>query len=319
MKTTTASVSRLAEKCLPRASGGGSRASGGGPSSITASGRSVGQCTVSSLQRKLDLTRAVDRRSSGASFLGQLRPQVAQRWSLLGDVLDHEVRIAFARVLVHASTLAERQRSTEARSANPGSTKTGPGARHLSRNRARWRRTRAEKGAVLLDTGRAGTAVELTRCACGVAQHHRSGLLDSWLFSGRGEALARGHLVFEETQLARWRGSALARLGAPEAVSVLPGCSIDSTRVCACGDRPVRRSPARAVDARTEARGVGSRGTRATARHVVGSLPVGHHDPRRVDAQCGRPTVHEATGDPAEVHTGRQQSADRTARHGGFP
>lgn len=215
------------------------------------SGRSVDQQTISLLQRKLDLTRVVDRRLGGSALLGELRAQISQMWSLLGDVLNQRSRVALARVLVDACTLAGWQSLDQGllRGSWEHYDKARSAAR-VAESSALEAYACAGQAVVLLDIGEPQTAVELTRYACAVAEHCAPGLLTSWLLAGHGEALAAAgdrdgslrafdhagsimaahtgdteaaYLVFDGTHLARWRGSALARLGEPDAVDVLSG------------------------------------------------------------------------------------------------
>ncbi|WP_156076984.1 hypothetical protein [Saccharothrix sp. NRRL B-16314] len=213
------------------------------------SGRAVDQQTISLLQQKLDLTRIIDRRLGGSALLGELRAQISQMWSLLGNVLDQRSRIALARVLVDACTLAGWQSLDQGllRESWEHYDKARSAAR-VAESSALEAYACAGQAVVLLDIGETRSAVELTRYACAIAEHHAPGLLASWLFAGHGEALAAtgdrdgslhafdnagrlmptrpgnteaAYLVFDGTHLARWRGSALARLGEPEAVAVL--------------------------------------------------------------------------------------------------
>ncbi|MCC8243855.1 hypothetical protein [Saccharothrix luteola] len=215
------------------------------------SGRAVDQQTIALFQQKLDLTRVIDRRLGASALLGELRAQIGQMWSLLGDVLDHRSRVALARVLVDASTLAGWQALDQGllRESWEHYDKARSAA-CVAESSALEAYACAGQAVVLLDIGEHETAVELTRYACGVAEQRAPGLLTSWLLAGHGEALAangdRGgslrafdhaewtmpthsrdsdatYLVFDRTHLARWRGSALARLGDPEAIDVLSG------------------------------------------------------------------------------------------------
>lgn len=215
------------------------------------SGRSVDQGTVSLLQQKLDLTRVIDRRLGASALLGELRAQIDQMWTLLRNVLDQQSRIALARVLVDASTLAGWQSLDQGllRESWEHYDKARSAAR-VAESSALEAYACAGQAVVLLDIGEPRTAVELTRYACAVAEHRAPGLLTSWLLAGHGEALAAtgdrdgslrafdhaewtmpnhsgdteaSYLVFDETHLTRWRGSALARLGDLDAVEVLSG------------------------------------------------------------------------------------------------
>ncbi|WP_367131507.1 hypothetical protein [Saccharothrix sp. HUAS TT1] len=215
------------------------------------SGRAVDQGTVSLFQQKLDLTRVIDRRLGASALLGELRAQIDQMWGLLGNVLDQRSRAALARVLVDACTLAGWQSLDQGllRESWEHYDKARSAAR-VAESSALEAYACAGQAVVLLDIGEPDTAVELTRYACAVAEHRAPGLLTSWLLAGHGEALAAAgdrdnglrafdhaawimsdrpggteapYLVFDETHLARWRGSALARLGEPAAVEVLSG------------------------------------------------------------------------------------------------
>jgi tetratricopeptide (TPR) repeat protein len=215
------------------------------------SGRAVDQQTISLLQQKLDLTRVIDRKLGGSALLGELRAQISQMWNLLENVLDQRSRIALARVLVDASALAGWQSLDQGllRESWEHYDKARSAAR-VAESSALEAYACAGQAVVLLDIGEPQTAVELTRYACAVAEHRAPGLLTSWLLAGHGEALAATgdrdgslrtfehagqtmsrhssdvetpYLVFDGTHLDRWRGSALARLGEPEAVDVLSG------------------------------------------------------------------------------------------------
>ncbi|QUF07050.1 hypothetical protein KCV87_14000 [Actinosynnema pretiosum subsp. pretiosum] len=213
------------------------------------SGRSVDHDVVALLQHKLDLTRVIDRKLGASALLGELRGQVDHMRSLLATVIDTGTRQALARVLVDASALAGWQSLDQA--------KLGDAWHHYDRARSAARVAEspsleayacAGQAVVLLDIGDAASAVGLTGHACAVAEDQAPALLTSWLWAGHGEALAAvgdhgasvtaferadremesavgnsgaAYLVFDHTHLSRWRGSALARMGSPEAVGVL--------------------------------------------------------------------------------------------------
>ncbi|ASO22956.1 tetratricopeptide (TPR) repeat protein [Actinoalloteichus hoggarensis] len=214
-----------------------------------AAGRTVDTDTVALLRRRLDITRVLDRRLGGTTLLGELRGQIEQLERLLSDVLREPTRSELAALLVDASTLAAWQ------SLDQG--ETGQAWTHYNRARAAAREAEsrsleayasASQAVVLLDIGETADAVELTDHARRIATGKATRLLAAWLAAGHGEALAAGgddakslelfdtasdalraeedpaetpYLVFDATHLARWRGSALARLGHHEAYGVL--------------------------------------------------------------------------------------------------
>ncbi|CAL9611567.1 hypothetical protein SUDANB95_05610 [Actinosynnema sp. ALI-1.44] len=214
-----------------------------------ASGRAVDRQTVSLLQQKLDLTRVIDRRLGASALLGELRAQIDQMWQLLAVVLDHRTRVSLAEVLADASTLAGWQSLDQGQ--------INESWKHYEQARSAARVAESEaleayacagQAVVLLDIGDTESAVELTTYARAIAADKSPALLSAWLSAGHGEALAANgdrkgsadafeeasralpresadvdarYLVFDRTHLARWRGSALARVGDPEAVTVI--------------------------------------------------------------------------------------------------
>ncbi|APU17797.1 MULTISPECIES: hypothetical protein [Actinoalloteichus] len=214
-----------------------------------AAGRTVDADTVALLRQRLDITRVLDRRLGGTTLLGELRGQIDQLERLLSDVLREPTRSELAALLVDASTLAAWQ------SLDQG--ETGQAWNHYNRARAAAREAEsrsleayasASQAVVLLDIGETAEAVELTDHARRIATGKASRLLAAWLAAGHGEALATcgedvkslalfdaasdslcvgedsaetPYLVFDATHLARWRGSALARLGHGEAYGAL--------------------------------------------------------------------------------------------------
>lgn len=214
-----------------------------------ASGRAVDQQTASLLQQKLDLTRVIDRRLGASTLLGELRAQINQMWRLLTDVLDHRTRVSLAEVLADASTLAGWQ------SLDQGQVREAwehydqaRSAAQVAESKALEAYACAGQAVVLLDVGDTASAVEMTTHAREVASGKSPALLSAWLSAGHGEALAahgdrKGsalafeeaskalpaepadmearYLVFDQTHLIRWYGSALARVGDLKAVTVI--------------------------------------------------------------------------------------------------
>lgn len=214
-----------------------------------AAGRTLDTETVSLLRRKLDITRVIDRRLGASPLLGELRGQISQIERVLRDVLNQPVRSDLAEVLVDASALAGWQ------SLDQGLVDDSWDHYNTARMAAREADSRAleayacaGQAVVLLDIGETRPAVELTEYARTIARGRVPKLLYSWLTAGYGEACAADgekqscmrafdealhsmpttadnsdtpYLVFNSIHLARWRGNALARLGAVDAIDVL--------------------------------------------------------------------------------------------------
>ncbi|KOV80095.1 hypothetical protein [Nocardia sp. NRRL S-836] len=211
-------------------------------------GRNLDRETVRLLQQKLDLTRVIDRRLGASGLLGELRAQVEQMDGMLDDVLDRSVQTSLAAVVVDASALAGWQLldQGDAKDAWAFYNRAVRAARHAE-SPALEAYASAGKAVVLLDLGETQAAVDLTDHARHIARGRVPRLLFSWLTAGHGEACAANgehaksmrafddalrtmsasdssetpYLVFDGTHLSRWRGNALARLGAPEAIDVL--------------------------------------------------------------------------------------------------
>lgn len=214
-----------------------------------AAGRNLDLETVELLRKKLDITRVIDRRLGASALLGELRSQIEQMERAKRDVLNQAVRSSLAEVLVDASALAGWQ------SLDQGFVSESWEHYDAARTAAREARSPAMEAyacagqaVVLLDIGEVSAAVELTEYARTIAKGKVPDLLFSWLIAGYGEACAANgehqkcmrafdealhkmptnidnaetpYLVFDSTHLARWRGSALARLGMREAIDVL--------------------------------------------------------------------------------------------------
>jgi tetratricopeptide (TPR) repeat protein len=214
-----------------------------------ATGRNLDAGTVSLLRQKLDITRVIDRRLGASALLGELQHQIEQMEQALGNVLNQQIRSSLAEVVVDASALAGWQ------SLDQGLVTNAWNHYNRARSAAREADSRAleayacaGQAVVLLDVGDTRAATELTEHARTLAKGRVPRLLQAWLTAGYGEACAAQgdrrasmlafdealnsmpsqheydqtpYLVFDPTHLARWRGSALARLGEPEAVDVL--------------------------------------------------------------------------------------------------
>ncbi|WP_329787911.1 hypothetical protein V1227_24910 [Lentzea sp. DG1S-22] len=214
-----------------------------------AAGRNLDVETVDLLRQKLDITRVIDRRLGASALLGELRSQIGQMERAMRDVLSQPIRTALAEVLVDASALAGWQSLDQGLvSESWDHYNTARMAAREARSLALEAYACAGQAVVLLDIGDVRAAVDLTEYALTTARGKVPELLFAWLTAGYGEACAANrepetcmrafdealrsmparidgadtpYLVFDSTHLARWRGSALARLGAREAVETL--------------------------------------------------------------------------------------------------
>ncbi|MFD9704339.1 hypothetical protein [Lentzea sp. NPDC059081] len=213
-----------------------------------AAGRNIDERTVGLFQHQLDITRVIDRRLGAPALLGQLRSQIEQMDAVLDDVLDQATQRHLAAVLVDASALAgwqslDQGQTSDAWSHYSKAIRVG----RYAQSPALEAYARAGQAVVLLDIGETQAAVDLTHHARTNARGQVPDLLLSWLSAGYGEACAANgerskcleafddaarympdsddgetpYLVFDSTHLSRWRGNALARLGAREAIDVL--------------------------------------------------------------------------------------------------
>jgi tetratricopeptide (TPR) repeat protein len=210
--------------------------------------RTVDRQTVDLFRQQIDHARHVDRRFGGVTLLDQLRSQIDQVHGLLSYGTGGH-RSALAGALTEASTLAGWQALDRAA---PGQAWT-----HYERAKAAAREAgspallahaTAEQAFVLLDLDETEAAVEQLAHARTLAEHTASPLLRAWLAAAHGEALAAaGHgddarrafdmadallpanpvdpelpfVFLGGSHLDRWRGHALTRLGAPEAIDQL--------------------------------------------------------------------------------------------------
>ncbi len=199
-------------------------------------------------RQQIDHARHVDRQFGAITQLDQLRTQIDQVHHLLSYSTGDQ-RPALAGALVEASTLAGWQALDRAA---PGQAWT-----HYERAKAAARESgspallahaTAEQAFVLLDLGETTAAVQQLAHARTLADHAAAPLLRAWLAAAHGEALAAaGHsadarrafdtadvllpvnpidpelpfLFLADSHLDRWRGHALTRIGAPDAIDQL--------------------------------------------------------------------------------------------------
>lgn len=210
--------------------------------------RTLDQETVEVFRHQVDHARRVDRRFGALTQLDQLRTQIDQVQHLLTYRAGPQ-RPALAGVLVEASTLAGWQALDRAA--------VGQAWTHYERAKAAAREAdsaallahaTAEQAFVLVDLNETTAAVDQLAHARSIANGTATPLLRAWLAAAHGETIAAaGHaddvrrafdtasdllpadpidpalpfLFLGDSHLDRWRGNALARVGAPDAIDKL--------------------------------------------------------------------------------------------------
>jgi tetratricopeptide (TPR) repeat protein len=210
--------------------------------------RTVDPETVEVFRHQVDHARHVDRRFGALTQLDQLRAQIDQVHHLLSYRAGPQ-RPALAGVLVEASTLAGWQALDRAA--------LGQAWTHYERAKAAAREAdsptllahaAAEQAFVLIDLDETTAAVHQLAYVRSIANGTATPLLRAWLAAAHGETLAAaGHaddarrafdvasgllptdpvdpalpfLFLGDSHLDRWRGNALARVGAPDAIDQL--------------------------------------------------------------------------------------------------
>ncbi len=210
--------------------------------------RTVDPEIVDVFRQQVDHARHVDRRFGALTQLDQLRTQIDQVHQLLSYRAGPQ-RLALAAVLVEASTLAGWQALDRAA--------LGQAWTHYERAKAAAREAAspallahatAEQAFVLIDLDETTAAVEQLVHARSIANGTATPLLGAWLAAAHGETLAAAgqaddaRLAFDiangllpsdavdpalpflflgDSHLDRWRGNALARVGAPDAIDQL--------------------------------------------------------------------------------------------------
>jgi len=211
--------------------------------------RTVDRDTVEIFRQQVEHARRIDRRFGGITQLDQLRAQIDQVQRLLAYGTARGHRQELAAVLTEASTLA----GWEALDRNA----IGQAWQHYERAKAAAREAdspgllahaTAEQAFALIDLDEGALAIEQLADACALAEPVAPPLLRAWLAAAHGEGLAAtGHrdaalrafdtasgllptdpvnpampfLFLGDTHLERWRGHALARLSAPDAIDHL--------------------------------------------------------------------------------------------------
>ena len=210
--------------------------------------RTIDHHTVEVFRHQVDHARHIDRRFGALTQLDVLRSQIDQVHQLLTYRAGPQ-RPALAKVLVEASTLAGWQALD--RAAVGQAWTHYERAKHAAREAdspALLAHATAEQAFVLLDLNETTTAVDQLAHARSIPNGTATPLLSAWLAAAHGETLAAaGHpddarrafdtasdllpadpvdpalpfLFLGDSHLDRWRGNALARVGAPEAIDQL--------------------------------------------------------------------------------------------------
>ncbi|MGH3673169.1 MAG: tetratricopeptide repeat protein [Pseudonocardiaceae bacterium] len=215
--------------------------------------RTVDAETVEVFRHQIDHARHIDRRFGALTQLDTLRTQIDQVQQLLTYRAGPQ-RPALAGALVEASTLAGWQALDRAA--------LGQAWAHYERAKTAAREAEspallahatAEQAFVLIDLNDTTAAVDQLTHARTIANGTATPLLGAWLAAAHGETLAAaGHaddarqafdtasdllpadpidpalpfLFLGDSHLDRWRGNALARTGAPEAIDQLTAALI---------------------------------------------------------------------------------------------
>ncbi|HET9253974.1 MAG TPA: tetratricopeptide repeat protein [Pseudonocardiaceae bacterium] len=210
--------------------------------------RTIDGETVEVFRHQVDHARRVDRRFGALTQLDQLRTQIDQVQHLLTYRAGAQ-RPALAGVLAEASTLAGWQALDRAAAGQAWTHyERAKSAAREAESPALLAHATAEQAFVLIDLGETTAAVDQLTHARAIANGTASPLLAAWLAAAHGETLAAaGHaddarrafdtafrllpadpvdpalpfLFLGDSHLDRWRGNALARLGAPGAVDQL--------------------------------------------------------------------------------------------------
>lgn len=220
-----------------------------------AAARTVDRETVAAFQQRLDLARVLDRRLGATHLVVELAAQIEQMQMLGRYSIDLQTRRSLASVVVDACALAGWQWLDRA---DPGRAwdyyAHGLMAAAESESVALRAYVTAAQSVVLLDLGDQAAAVAMTEHARYFAKGRTPRILTAWLAAAHGEACSANKmhaaslrafedaeellsgapieeapfLVFGPVHLARWRGSALARLGDRRAIDVLsPALRVD--------------------------------------------------------------------------------------------
>lgn len=217
--------------------------------------RSVDRTTLDMFQRQVNDLRSSDQRFGAVVVLDQLNQLVRQMESIRTFSVSTEHRMQLARTLTDARTLAgwtalDRGSQLQAWQYHEDAKVS---AREAD-SPYQLAHASAQQAVILLDMGEPVLAVELLEFARYVAENRAPSLLQTWLAAAHGEGLAAAgrrddsRRAFDEAQnlmpsnpidpempflwlneghLARWRGSAMLRLGDQDAINQLEAAARD--------------------------------------------------------------------------------------------
>jgi transcriptional regulator with XRE-family HTH domain len=228
----------------------------------------VDPTTVELLNSQTHQLRLIDRRLGGREVLGQLRNHIGTVEGLLTHAVLPNQRRPLAAVLADAAALAGWQALDTGIPAEAWKhCETAKSAAREAESPALLAHAMGEQAYALLDLGRPDDALALVRAAQGLSAFLPP-LLICWLAAAAAELCAANryadecyrvldladrllpgdcadpelpYLLLTPAHLARWRGSALARLGNPGAIShlyaALGGMGVTSTLRAEAGIR----------------------------------------------------------------------------------
>ncbi len=214
-------------------------------------GLRVDQSVIRLLHEQLDGIRKLDRQLGALVVRDELTTKIKQVTVLMTHSLTPAVREQLAAVLSEMHTLAGWQAlDTGAITGSWAQYEWAKAAALQSASTANVAHAIAEQAFVLLDLGRSPDALAALEAARQAAEQSAPRVLRAWLAAAHGEALAaneqlsaslqafddanellpsgdtsidRPYVALDNVHLSRWRGHALARFGAREAVAVLSG------------------------------------------------------------------------------------------------
>ncbi|WP_329063500.1 hypothetical protein [Amycolatopsis sp. NBC_01480] len=211
--------------------------------------RRVDPAVLAVLHGQLDSLRRLDRQLGAVTAHDEVVAKIEQISLLQSHCLNSDIRTRLATLLAELGTLAGWQALDLGRVAESWRHYERAKGAALQSGNARFEvHTTAEQSFALLDVGETSAAVEVLAATEIRARHAVDRLLRSWLAAAHGEALAADgqrsaslrafdragallpsgssdadgpYVALDPVHLERWRGHALARTGAPEAVDVL--------------------------------------------------------------------------------------------------
>ena len=209
----------------------------------------IDAATIDLLNAQTHQLRLMDRRLGGREVLGQLRSHVQTVQGLLSHAILPTQRAPLAAVLADAAALAGWQAlDTGAPAEAWQHHETAKAAAREAGSPAHLAHAMGQQAYALLDLGRPADALALVRAAQSLNGTALPPLLECWLTAVAAELSAASgdtdgcrraleladhtlpvdcadpelpYLLLAPAHLARWRGSALSRLGDPDAVAHL--------------------------------------------------------------------------------------------------